>query len=278
MTIGIIDAYASPTVLADANTYAARHGDPGFAPGQFSQSNAARIDQLESCDASGWYGEETLDVEAAHGMAPAANVRYYGARNCYDDALYDAVTRTVDENRVDVVSNSYGMLDEAESAGNLALGKQMYQQAALQGITYLFSSGDDSRRGREHRVPPDRLPRLQPLRDRGRWDLDRDRPDRRTEWQTGWGTRQAKLWRRTAGRGTRRPTPTAAVAGTRAVPEPELPERRGAALGEGGGRAVPDVALDADPTTGMLIGETQRSARGRATASTASAARASRHR
>jgi len=33
----------------------------------------------------GWYGEETLDVEAVHGMAPAAKIVYVGAPNNYQD-------------------------------------------------------------------------------------------------------------------------------------------------------------------------------------------------
>ena len=33
----------------------------------------------DECDAAGWYGEETLDVEAVHAMAPAANILYVGA-------------------------------------------------------------------------------------------------------------------------------------------------------------------------------------------------------
>jgi hypothetical protein len=36
-------------------------------------------------DPQGWYGEETLDVEAVHGMAPAANVVYVGAPNNRQD-------------------------------------------------------------------------------------------------------------------------------------------------------------------------------------------------
>ena len=38
---------------------------------------------------------------------------------------------------------------------------------------------------------------------------------------------------------------------------PGIPEGRRAASNGWSGRAVPDVGLDADPTTGMLIGETQ---------------------
>ena len=49
------------------------------------------------CGPSGWYGEETLDVEAVHAMAPGANIRYYGASSCLDDELLGALARVVDE-------------------------------------------------------------------------------------------------------------------------------------------------------------------------------------
>ena len=39
---------------------------------------------------NGWYGEQALDVEAVHGMAPNANVFYYGAASCFDDDLLAA--------------------------------------------------------------------------------------------------------------------------------------------------------------------------------------------
>src|SRR4051794_24960 len=61
VTVGIIDAYPAPTILADANTYANRRGDPAFAAGQFSQSNAGHYTNQKTCDAGSWYGEETLD-------------------------------------------------------------------------------------------------------------------------------------------------------------------------------------------------------------------------
>ena len=69
-----MDAYASPTIVSDATTYAQRN-DPThpFKKSKFSQKAYRPFYDggPNKCDASGWYGEETLDVEAVHTMAPA---------------------------------------------------------------------------------------------------------------------------------------------------------------------------------------------------------------
>ena len=62
----------------------------------------------DECDPSGWSGEETLDVEAVHAMAPAANIRYYAASSCFDDDFLDALTRVVDENKAQLVEQLLG--------------------------------------------------------------------------------------------------------------------------------------------------------------------------
>ena len=42
-TIGIVDPYASSTILDDTNRYSRRHGDPAFAAGQFTQKLPAKF-------------------------------------------------------------------------------------------------------------------------------------------------------------------------------------------------------------------------------------------
>jgi subtilase family serine protease len=254
--IGIIDAYAAPTIQADANTYASRHSDPGFAAGQFTQSNAKAFTNASSCGASGWYGEETLDVEAAHGIAPGAGVRYYGAASCLDPDLYTAVARTIDENRVAVVSNSYGGPDTDSSAGDLAVGNQVYQQAAMQGITFLFSSGDDGDEVANSGSRQTDSPASNPYVTAVGGTATAIGRDGGLTFQTGWGTRLAPLSR--SGTSWLPSTYDYGAGGGDSALFPRPAYQNGVVpASEGGGRAVPDVALDADPTTGMLIGETQ---------------------
>ena len=67
-------------------------GDAAYKAGQFKQYDPAAWTQTadNQCGASGWYGEQTLDIEAVHAVAPAANIRYVGAASCQDSDLIDA--------------------------------------------------------------------------------------------------------------------------------------------------------------------------------------------
>ena len=155
--VAIIDAYASPTIREDANTYAARHHQPQFKAGQFTQKTFRPFQHQTACGgAPGWWGEETLDVESVHTMAPGADVLYLGAKDCDavtgDYSLEDAQAYVVDNfdhqgspaYGVSIVSNSYGVPgEELESAADIAVAHRIAVQAAAEGIGFYFSSGDD---------------------------------------------------------------------------------------------------------------------------------------
>src|SRR5713226_2487863 len=79
-TVAIIDAFASPTIQEDLDTWSGKRGISStritqvVAPGTYRHPEAGRVQ-----DPQGWYGEETLDVEAVHGMAPGASIVFVGA-------------------------------------------------------------------------------------------------------------------------------------------------------------------------------------------------------
>src|SRR5262249_16630264 len=114
VTVAVVDAYASPTLLADAQEYANRN-QPGQPPGsaQYSQILAPKFNRIEECEANEWYGEQTLDVEAVHATAPGAHILYVGAKNC-ENALYKSVQQVVDGHLADVITNSW-----SEDGGDL---------------------------------------------------------------------------------------------------------------------------------------------------------------
>jgi subtilase family serine protease len=66
-TVAIVDAYASPTMLPDANEFSRVTGNRGFRPTQYQQYLPSTFTDTspDECDAAGWYGQETLD--ARHG-------------------------------------------------------------------------------------------------------------------------------------------------------------------------------------------------------------------
>ena len=146
VTVAIVDAYASPTLLADGNRYAAKHGLPKLVEGEnFSQKIPAGIygvSPSDTCGPYGWWTEQSLDLAAVHGTATGAKILYVGSEDC-GTSLDLALQNVLYEHLADVVTNSYGYLGEAIATGQAAADDQAYMAGALQGITILFSSGDD---------------------------------------------------------------------------------------------------------------------------------------
>jgi subtilase family serine protease len=141
-TVAIIDAYASPTVLQDVNTWSTRRGLPTMSQSQLSQVVAPgtyRRPQNKRQDPQGWYGEETLDVEAVHGMVPAAKIVYVGAPNNFRD-LDAAMNHVVDRHLAGIVTNSYGCNGELLPPGFIKPFNDTLIQAAAEGIGVYFSS------------------------------------------------------------------------------------------------------------------------------------------
>ncbi|HSP65550.1 MAG TPA: S53 family peptidase [Candidatus Deferrimicrobium sp.] len=262
ITVGVVDAYAARTILSDANTYAASHGDPQFAPGQFHQANAGTYDLTgaSDCGAQGWYGEETLDVEAVHGMAPGANIIYAGATDCNDAALLDRENYLIDNQLVQIITNSWGGFGDIDQlAPNLQKAyTHTFLQAVTEGIGIQFSSGDY---GDElvHGVRTVDFPASDPwVTAVGGTSLQIGQANNYI-LEAGWGTTSSKL---VSGAWTTPAYLYGAGGGTSTVfNEPSyqqgvVPASLAAYWG-GKNRVVPDVAMDADPQTGMLIGETQ---------------------
>ncbi len=276
-TVAIVDAYASPTMLSDANQYAKVTGDKPFAAGQYTQylSSTWQYTSATECDAAGWYGEETLDVESVHGQAPDAKVVYVGAASCEDSDLLDGLAIIVENHLASIVSSSWG--EPYDGATLIPAYNVVFQAGAAEGIGFFFSSGDS---GYEY-----------PNEDPGSDMLQVDWPDsspwvtavggtslaigssNNREFETSWGTlldplaSNGKSWEYTppglypdyydgsSGGGVStvftQPFYQAGV----------VPKKLATALPNGTTspkpmRVVPDVSALADPSTGLLIGET----------------------
>src|SRR5207245_11421900 len=146
VTVAIIDAYASPTIVSDTSTYFSRHGLPAWQSGQFTQVVApGTYNHPESLaqDPQGWYGQETLDVEAVHTMAPGANVVYVGSANNYQD-LDAALNHVVARHLADLVTNSYGFSSEFLPQGYIKTYNDIFIQDAAEGIGVYYSFGDSA--------------------------------------------------------------------------------------------------------------------------------------
>ncbi len=77
-----------------------------------------------------------------HAHATAANILYLGATSCRNADLNAAVNSVVDNGLAQVVTNSYGSAGEPASVADVASEHDTFLQAAAQGISMLFSSGD----------------------------------------------------------------------------------------------------------------------------------------
>jgi subtilase family serine protease len=162
VTVAIVDAYGLPTMEQDADTYATLHGDKAFKPGQYREIvDPTKWTDLDACGgAAGWAGEEVLDVESVHGMAPDANILYVGGNSCYDTTgggaapnggLLDSLALIVDQHLADMVSNSWGEIMHALNPDGstsdidpalIKLYEQVFKKGAVEGIGFYFSSGD----------------------------------------------------------------------------------------------------------------------------------------
>jgi subtilase family serine protease len=141
--VAIVDIYASPTIVDDANRYSKAHKLPQLTYLNFQQlvpPGLFDVPANDPCGPQGWYEEETLDVESVHSMAPNAFI-LFGGITCTDPgnaALYDII----DNRLADIVTNSYGFNGEALPADFIAAENQYFMQAAAEGMSVLFSSGD----------------------------------------------------------------------------------------------------------------------------------------
>ncbi|WP_327716724.1 S53 family peptidase [Streptomyces sp. NBC_00490] len=269
--VAITDAFASPTIAFDAQTYAKKHGDPAWKTGQLSQvlPKNYRYTGADECDASGWYGEETLDVEAVHAVAPDANVTYVGASSCMDDDLLDSLSKIVDKHLADLVSNSWGDIEANQTPDLAAAYDQVFQFGAVEGIGFYFSSGDNgdevANTGTKQVDTPANSAWVTAV---GGTSLAVGKGDKYL-WETGWGTEKATLsadgksWTNFPGAFT-----SGAGGGTsKTVAEPfyqkgVVPDALAKANNAAGNRVVPDISAIADPNTGFLVGQTQTQADG----------------
>jgi subtilase family serine protease len=255
-TVAIIDAYASPTILQDVNQWSLNRGLPTMTNAQLVQVVAPgtyRRPQNPAQDPQGWYGEETLDVEAVHGMAPAAKIVYVGSPNNYQD-MDAAMNHVVDRHLASIVTNSYGWNGEALPKGYIKPFNQTLMQAAAEGIGVYFSSGDDGDVTVDIGYSDASWPASSPwVTAVGGTSLAVDASNARV-LETGWGTGSYD-----ADPVTLAETSTGWLYGSgggisKLFAEPSYQQSVVTGLA---GRGVPDVAALGDPQTGLLVGQTQ---------------------
>ena len=100
--------------------------------------------------------EALLDVEIASGLAPGATINYYYAASTdVSDGLVLAGLHALEENRVNILSVSYGNCEAALGLGGNLEWSELWQQAAAQGITVTVSTGDTGSAGCNIQADPE---------------------------------------------------------------------------------------------------------------------------
>jgi hypothetical protein len=131
-TIAIVEVYHDPSIQASLNGFDAKYGLPSVTLDVINQAG----NQIDD----GWSGEETLDVEWAHAIAPAANIVVVEANpgSTDQDAFNDlmaAVQAASQAPGVSVVSMSWGFGEyDGESSSDSAF--------TTAGVTYIAAGGD----------------------------------------------------------------------------------------------------------------------------------------
>ncbi len=277
--VAIIDAYASPTLFSDAHRYAAENdAGNGLKAGQFSELTPKSYNDTDLCGASGWFNEQTLDVESVHATAPGASILFAGARNCENGALIRTLNKVIQGHLADVVTNSYGdpSGDALDSASDRAIYDDMLQMAAGTGMSVLFSSGDWEDNYTLTGTTSPTFPASSPYATGiGGTTLAIGSDGRRLN-EYGWSTARSFLCNAdyvAAGGCTSSQENTwlpidlaldgGSGGGTSSVyPQPSyqagvVPNSLSEANSSSPMRVEPDISMEADPATGALVGETQ---------------------
>jgi subtilase family serine protease len=268
-TVAIVDAFASPTLYSDASEYA-RRNDPAhpLTRAQFSEKVFPVNHDLEppdQCDAAGWYGEQTLDVEAVHALAPEADILYVGSSDCQDASLDTALNWIVAGHKADIISNSYGNLGEDIPASEVVAWSQIALQAVLEGIGIYFSSGDSGDNVAALGHPAADFPATLPWVTAVGGTSLAVGPDGRRIFETGWETGRSVLTNGAYNPGPPGAFQAGAGGGTSVIFKQPYYQKgvvpdalaRQNQKGNTKGRVVPDVSAVGDPNTGFLVGQTQ---------------------
>jgi subtilase family serine protease len=144
-TIVIVDAYGSPTIRQDLAVYDSEFGLP--APPAFNiiyPMGSPVYNPLQTHNETSWAEETSLDVEQAHGLAPAATIDLVVAPNNYGSTLNNAVQYAVSNHLGNTLSMSYGAPEAAFRGNNdqVSQAEATFKQGIGEHMSFFASSGD----------------------------------------------------------------------------------------------------------------------------------------
>ena len=236
MTIAIVDAFSQPNIVSDLSTFSGLFGlpqmdgvgsDPTFSISTPTGQSKPGLPPANS----GWGAEISLDVEWVHSIAPDANIDLIECQDSSGDSLFAAevdgqpyasgVGYAKSLPGVAVVSNSYG---GGEFNGETNYDTQF--TTPNNNVAFVYSTGDSGAPGEYPAYSPNVVAvggtSLETVSIKGTYGKE-----------IGWNG---------SGGGTSQYEPTPSYQASNGV--------------NFGARSIPDVSMDADPTTGVIIYDT----------------------
>jgi subtilase family serine protease len=161
-TIVIVDAFGSPSIASDLQTFDSEMGLPNPPSFQVITPEGPITTNPKNCtskysptgpdlcsDYYGWTDETSLDVEWSHVMAPDANILLVETPMTETEGIYGfpqivaAENYVIDHHLGDVISQSFGANEQTfTSPGQIYSLRSAYVNAARHGVTVLAASGD----------------------------------------------------------------------------------------------------------------------------------------
>jgi subtilase family serine protease len=255
-TIVVVVAFGSPTIEADLRQFDVAFGLPDppslrviapvGTPPPFDAANA---------DREGWAEETTLDVEAAHLMAPGAGILVVTTPVSETEGLQgfpeivSAEQYVLDHDLGDVISQSFGATEQTFSPVNAILGlRGAFESAQQHGVTVVAASGDQGSTGAFadgsccYPAPVVSWPASDPLVTAvGGTRLELDSAGERLAPDTVWNDDAANL------------TGGGAAGGGRSTVFSRPDFQAGVAGVTGAARGLPDLSLSAAQDGGMIV-------------------------
>lgn len=219
-TIGIVDAYDDPTIASNLSTFSSEYGLPACTStnGCFTKVNQSGGTSYPK-ETKGWDVEISLDVEWAHAIAPKADILLVEASSTSDTNLFTAVKYAAAH--AQYVSMSWG---GDEFSGETALDGDFTSN-----VSFFAAAGDSA----SEVIYPSSSPKVisvggtsLTVQSTGTWKAE-------SAWATGGGG--CSKYENASSAQAAFPTY----------------DQSGASCS--GMRATPDVALDANPNTGVSI-------------------------
>jgi subtilase family serine protease len=161
-TIVIVDAFGSPSIASDLQTFDAQTGLPNPPSFRVITPEGPITTTPSTCtstfsptgpdlcsDYYGWTDETSLDVEWSHVMAPKANILLVETPMTETEGIYGfpqivaAENYVVDHHLGDVITQSFGANEQTFASPNQIYRlRSVYFNAARHGVTVLAATGD----------------------------------------------------------------------------------------------------------------------------------------